>query len=807
MTTSTQPKQNLSSEHSFLGERLNWMQRLVGDARLHIVVLLTLVWTCFGRTLSSYFLADDFAEVHYVSRIFNGAPQLLWANFSGPYMQNASLRVFRPWMLMTQVFDFLIWKGNSVGFYLSNLLYFSGVVILLYVVVRQLTSNWGSWRSSLTALFSAALFASSPLHCESVSWVVGRVDVDCCFYYLLSLHLLLRGRQAKSGLYSALGVIAFWLALLTKEMAVGLPIVVTSIGFLWTAGKVGFSARCQEALKLSKPLWVSLIAYFGIRYIALGTILGGYTGAIGAAQSAGALQRWLDPDTVTRLFFPLSAAIFPAHNPYASILSGCYLLLCAIISCRLIASDLSSKWLILLSIWVIASIVPIYRLWGLGVNLEGARFYFFLSLVLSIAWPAMLFEPRQSVSDIGNSLGHKFIAAGTGALLLMIATQYRAAYATNLLWVHAGKEVHALCQQCERLALSTPANQKLLLLGIPEDHGGAHQILNGCTFAMMLSPPFIEKSIADRFPVFNPLLYGSGELINTSRLKQCLAVGNIPLLWNSRDQKFLRLDLAYKSGPSSDENQTVAIDGGSQWYPFTSGHALFHQHNAVTELDNIEEGDGLRIDGLHLHPLKVDFLEFDLRCASPAPEMKVGWNDQAALSCRRTLASKPEISLDGGFQHVRIRLSRWWRWFTTGPIQSMNLQFSPCDKLEIRNLEFTSAEHLVPQLTINGIKPSSSGVYPVSGSGLQISFDASKIPDAKNLLVEISRPNFFFDNTDGTDLTTVLSQAFTTTSAAGTLHLGQENFPALGFYQVRARCVGLRGQPLAEYSDVLNIER
>ena len=145
---------------------------------VHIVVLVALVWSCFGRTLGGYFLADDFAEVHYVSTIFNGGLELVWANFTGPYMQNPALQVWRPWMLMTQVFDYLLWGPNAFGFYLSNLLYFTLDVVLLYLVVRLLTNTWSLLRSSGAALFAAALFAANPLHCESISWMVGRVDVD-----------------------------------------------------------------------------------------------------------------------------------------------------------------------------------------------------------------------------------------------------------------------------------------------------------------------------------------------------------------------------------------------------------------------------------------------------------------------------------------------------------------------------------------------------------------------------------------------------------------------------------------------------
>ncbi|MFA5161557.1 MAG: tetratricopeptide repeat protein [Elusimicrobiales bacterium] len=54
------------------------------------------------------------------------------------------------------------------------------------------------------AAFAAALFAVHPAHAESVSWISGRKDLLCSFFFLFSLLAYLRGRLAASAvLYAA----------------------------------------------------------------------------------------------------------------------------------------------------------------------------------------------------------------------------------------------------------------------------------------------------------------------------------------------------------------------------------------------------------------------------------------------------------------------------------------------------------------------------------------------------------------------------------------------------------------------------
>jgi hypothetical protein len=372
------------------------------------ILLVALVWACFARTLTTYFLADDFGEIAYVSKICAGRWDMFAANWTGNYMQIPGMAVYRPLLLVTLISDFLIWKGNSVGYYLTNLLFVTGDTLLLFFVCRQLTHKWHATRSLCASFFAAALFAVNPLHCESTSWVVGRVDTGCCFFYLSALLLFLKGRENRKKSFIAASVTCFWSAMFFKEMAIGLPILVTAIAFLFPPVSIrseltlfGLSARVIRALRESAPFWISTVVYFGLRFITLGTLLGGYSGAIGDGQADSAIQRWLDMSTYHRVLFPFAVSIFQPTHMYPKVMLVCFTALSALILFRTLRKEIPLPYVAFVGAWLVTAVLPIYKLWGIGLDLEGARFCFFLTLPLSAALPLIAMSERVPASGEG----------------------------------------------------------------------------------------------------------------------------------------------------------------------------------------------------------------------------------------------------------------------------------------------------------------------------------------------------------------------------------------------------------------------
>src|SRR5207244_13626242 len=80
---------------------------------------------------------------------------------------------------------------------------------------------------AVTAGFAALLFAIHPLRVESVAWVTERRDVLSGLFYLLTILVYLRAceRETHGRGWYWLSVVVFGGALLSKSMAVSLPVV------------------------------------------------------------------------------------------------------------------------------------------------------------------------------------------------------------------------------------------------------------------------------------------------------------------------------------------------------------------------------------------------------------------------------------------------------------------------------------------------------------------------------------------------------------------------------------------------------
>lgn len=733
-----------------------------------ILVVIALVGLTFGRSLESFFIADDFGEVSYVHKIFNGQAHLFWSNFTGNYMQIPSMAVWRPWLLATLVFDYAIWKANAFGYYLTNILYYAGDAILLYALIRKLTAPWTPWRSHIASLFTAAIFAVNPLHCESVTWVVGRVDVACCFYYLLSFLLLLNNGRSQR-LTATLATICFWLALWTKEMAIGLPVMV-SAAWLILPNTLQPLEKLKQAVVKASPLWISTLIYFPLRYLFLGTLAGGYTGSIGASQFDGLIKRWLDPDTLHRIFYPLNYSLFQDHSIYGPILTALYFVAGAIVVARLFNRELSMMWTMFLLIWCATCAAPIYQLWGLGYNLEGSRFYYFLTLPLSFALPLLLFQPA------GNRATSKAwtIWLSAASLACLTIAFGKIAYATNMTWVHAGKEAKAVLEQSKTMAAEAG---QFTILGLPKRNSAAHMILNGETYRLMLRPPFTEENIADRFITFEPILFGPAEYTNAQRLKA--TVGNTKtFVWSSHEKQFMPLsfDNFDQSAATNLPIQLLATNAlNNRWHPYHIGQQ-FNTNGDMISATDCKPGDGIRFSNLQINPLNYDYLVFDFQTKDNQPvEFKAAWGADG-------LASIATNGSSSQFQTVYMPLSHYWRWFTNKHVNELNLLLPTIADIRIRNVRLLPGSLIAPTLKLQSAVSDTTGVYNVETKD-KLQFAVTN-PGADKVAIEISKPNFFFENFSGLDQSAVVDK--TIALAGNSFLLEGSYFDKPGYYQVRA---------------------
>jgi len=792
-------------------------------------VLAAIIAYCFGRTLGSYFLEDDFGEVCYVSKIFEGNLGLFWSNFTGNYMQIPTMNVYRPGLITALVYDYAFWKTNAFGYYLTNILFMFAAGIMFYFTLRELTRSWGEFKSYCASLCSAALFVSNPLHSEAVSLVVGRVDIICAFFYLLGFWCFLKQSPKKKILFNIGGVVSFFCAMLTKEMAIGLPPLLTATAFIFpelfsnppavigVPSKYSLRTRINNALKISMWLWGSTVVYFIIRYLALGTFTGGYVGSVGGNLFAHIFEKWRDIDTLMRLFYPLNLDVFGKGQNFRNVYSLLYFAFASLVLTRFVLQGIPKRWLALLCIWIFTTLIPIYQLWGLGYNLEGSRFVFFLTMPLMAFIPMLVFVPAHQAGTIeftpkASARLTNVALASFGVFTLFSAA---VAYRNNIPWLHAGKQTRAFQQQALTLAHQIPAGHKAAIIGIPKERGGAHMVLNGITFDIMLSPPYTNAPLDEKFVTFDPILFGRSDLINPQRLKQCLLDPTVDELyvWNNESLSFKPIPFSKSDFAQPAEALSISMPSTfATALPYAEGTGRWELKDNELSISDAAKEISLAFNTNGVNPFKYDFVEFDFK-REPSGEQRAFafWNPEDETNTWLDKDSPSGSLLRAGdaenFQPARIALSNHWSWFANGAIGGVRVElpasYSSCT---IKNMRLISSAEVAPNICVEELSASNIGVYSSSGT-LRLRVDTPKIRDCHGLELQITKPNYFFENFAAEEVDQAILKFIKKTSVDPVFELPESTFASSGYYQVRAIALDEKGKEVGEPSGPVTIYR
>lgn len=154
---------------------------------------------------------------------------LAWENL---WQMLTSLQVanWHPLTWFSYAIDYAIYGLNPWGFHLTNSLWHSANTVLFFLFALKLlklhnptiyTENRNLWIAALAALW----FGIHPQHVESVVWIAERKDVLSLFFSLLTISTYLNYAQTRSRRDYFLSLLCFCLALMSKPMAVTLPVV------------------------------------------------------------------------------------------------------------------------------------------------------------------------------------------------------------------------------------------------------------------------------------------------------------------------------------------------------------------------------------------------------------------------------------------------------------------------------------------------------------------------------------------------------------------------------------------------------
>ncbi len=260
---------------------------------------------------------DDVASIPGNRMIHDlGWDNLLWM-FSSYHGGN-----WKPLTWLSLSLDVQLWGDNPVPYKIHNVLLHLGASVLVVFLLRDLLrlgavrngKNPGIWRLRNNGwLFAAGLlFLVHPQHVESVSWISERKDVLFAFFYFGSVVFYLQWIFDPRERWRALYLIAGVLSLLSKPMAVSLPVALLMIDI--------YRASTQTPGELKKAVIDSLIRH-RVLVLFAAVVVFVISSAVADSQyhvEASALERFATAGYA--IFFYISRFFFPfdlsTYYPY-----------------------------------------------------------------------------------------------------------------------------------------------------------------------------------------------------------------------------------------------------------------------------------------------------------------------------------------------------------------------------------------------------------------------------------------------------------------------------------------------------------
>jgi protein O-mannosyl-transferase len=244
--------------------------------KTYALVPLVLALLTSANALKNQFVYDDLTQVlnnDFIKQISNiplAFTNSVWAFLTDSLWSGDSY--FRPLFTTLFTINYAVFGTQPFGWHLVSIVIHAVVALFVFFVFQELTdSNW-------LALATAVLFAVHPVHSESVAWVSGVPDPLMAMFLLPAFYLYLRYRKTGSKYLIALAVVAYFLAVLSKETSVMLPplIVFCEIVHFGSSAKLG--RRIVRAGVLGSLFVLPIALYAVMRYYGMGYLLRGSSG-------------------------------------------------------------------------------------------------------------------------------------------------------------------------------------------------------------------------------------------------------------------------------------------------------------------------------------------------------------------------------------------------------------------------------------------------------------------------------------------------------------------------------------------------
>lgn len=197
-----------------------------------------------------YFIWDDINLIlmdyqikswHFLKNIFS-------RDFFGFSDNSRKYGYYRPAVTISYMVDWKLFGKNPAGYHWTNIIYHIVNCLFVFSILLRLFK-----RRPLVPLIATLLFATTPIHTESVTWIAGRTDPLCGLFYFASFYfyIVYSERVARKegylepietdpevikkggGTVLLLSLFFFAMSILSKEMAISLPFLIVVYNLIY----------------------------------------------------------------------------------------------------------------------------------------------------------------------------------------------------------------------------------------------------------------------------------------------------------------------------------------------------------------------------------------------------------------------------------------------------------------------------------------------------------------------------------------------------------------------------------------------
>lgn len=450
----------------------------------HYFLLLLIPLAVYARTLSFGYVMHDDDKMILENPALDEGIDVPLALRTDAWFMDARIELYRPWQSISYMVDHAIAGDHALVYRLHNLVIFLAGIFLLFLFLRHYLGPVLSWVGAL--LYSLNLMTP-----HAVGWIAARGDLYLMVFGLLLLICIQQYLRKGSTTFLWLSLPFFFLALMSKESAVGLIPVSLVMIFM-------------EKKKIPSPAWIWLVlsgglfaGYFALRSGAIADA--GNMSAIAFLQNLRSL-----PEELLKMIIPVGFSVMPGYSIIWT-LAGTLLLL-----------------IFLLAIW---KIKPDPRILWTGAALS-----------LTLLLPSMAYEP--SFAGVAyDYLDHRtrLPFVGVWMIILGIANKLQwefhkwtipAAAMLAVIWgginvYHAG--VYQNWQSYYTNAIKTNPGSGLANLNygsLLRDEGNWDEALPYIEKGVELSPDYVDAKVRLAEAYYNLKRYNEAIVVSTAALEK-----------------------------------------------------------------------------------------------------------------------------------------------------------------------------------------------------------------------------------------------------------------------------------------------